>query len=118
MESVHQLRDGGVVIPPVDVEDVNVCRAELLQTVVQTDGHTFDVVTEIVYANGNIRVCSLVESRVLGVSGGQQTTMVRLFTLPTLVEITSWLRIPLCSTHSPMNCSDVSSWLYYSCVRT
>ncbi len=112
MESVHQLGDRGVVVPPVDVKDVDICGTELLQAVVQTDGHAFDVVTEVVDANGDIRVCTLVESRVLVVSDSQLTVVVRLFTSPTFVEITNWLRIPLCSTHSPMNCSDVSSWLY------
>ena len=44
VEAVHDLLDGASVVPPVDVEDVNVIRAQLSERVVDGVEHRLDAV--------------------------------------------------------------------------
>lgn len=48
MKSVHHLLNAGRVIPPMDVENVDVVRTKLLQGRVNREGHRLQVVAGIV----------------------------------------------------------------------
>jgi hypothetical protein len=49
MKPIHHLLDAGVPVPPVHVEDVDVCGAQFLKTGLHTNVHGFEVVSGIVH---------------------------------------------------------------------
>ena len=66
MEAVHDLLDGGGVIPPVDVQDVDVVSAELLQGRLDRHDHGLGTVSGIVnFLTEGFRLSTLVVGGVL-----------------------------------------------------
>ena len=106
METIHDLLDGGVEIPPVEVENINVVGAKLLETGFNTDLQGLCVVSGVVGLDFNVVVSTLKIRRVLKrIENTFDPTILRI----TFVAITNWSRIPRDSAHSPINASEVSS---------
>ena len=114
MESIHNLFDCGGIIPPMHVQDINVCRPELFERLLDRGIQILDAVTTIIDLDWNRVIASFVVRGELGrepVSSVYGNSRVLTF-----VAMTSCSRIPRLSIHSPRTCSDVSSWLYDSLV--
>ena len=47
MKAIHHFLDGSLPIPPVDVENVDVCSSQLLQAGFYTNMHRLDIVSGI-----------------------------------------------------------------------
>jgi hypothetical protein len=109
MQAIHHLFDAGIPVPPVNVQNVDVGRAQFLETGFDAGMHGLDVVSDVVRLLSDGVVSALVVGRVLnvGVNEWKETVNVKL----AFVAITSCSRISRFSAHSPINISDVSSWL-------
>ena len=111
MEGMHELGDAGIPVPEMNIVQIDVGRPELLQG-------SLDVEVKRLRAGASVE--DLLLDRVVPVLGGAG----KLFTsrsgssatanhskLLALVAMKSWSRTPFDSAHSPMICSDDSSWL-------
>ena len=47
VEAIHHLFDGGLPIPPVDVENIDIRRPEVLQACLQAEMHRLDIVPRV-----------------------------------------------------------------------
>jgi hypothetical protein len=48
MKAIHDLLDTGIIVPPVNIQDINVCCSQLLQAGVDAGVHRLDVVTSVI----------------------------------------------------------------------
>lgn len=64
VQTVHHFFDTCGVIPPVDIEDINVGGTQLLQGIFQGEMHRFDVVSNVVCLLADV-CCSFVVASVL-----------------------------------------------------
>ena len=100
---------------PVDVEDVYVVRAQLLERCLDRDMQRLHVVPRVMDLLRNIRGSPLERRRILhatAISHPHKHTPRRRAgpsRWPTFVATTIWSRIPRDSIHSPKNSSDDSS---------
>ena len=109
VKAVHNFFDGGLVVPPMDVEDVNVVCAEFLEAGCHAEMKRLEVIACVVDL-----LLSSVRALIVGGVLDEKLRMSCVYGWrvdPTFVAITSWSRIPRFSDHSPMNSSEVSSWL-------
>lgn len=67
MQTIHDLLDGRVPVPPMDIKDVDVRGAELLQAVFKTDVHRLDTVPSIVCLLNDLSGGTFVVRRILEV---------------------------------------------------
>ena len=65
VETIHHLLDRGIVVPPMNVEKVNIVGAELLQACVDAEVHTLGIIPVIVHLLYDLRVVSLEQCGVL-----------------------------------------------------
>lgn len=61
MESVHDLLDAGVIIPEMNIEDIDVRGSQLLKAGVNTNMHGLDIVASIL----NLLLDSLVSANII-----------------------------------------------------
>ena len=106
VEAVHDLFDVARIVPIVDVEKIDIVRAEALKALLDGEHERLDVVAGVVDLLFEGIVAS---TEVVGVL--RSPRLVRYAHWPrrrgrTLVERMSWSRIPRASAHSPMNSSD------------
>ena len=107
------LMDREIGTHPVHVKNVDVGRAQLLERIFNRDMHRLDVVAGVVRLLRDVVPSTLVVRGVLRnglfqhCDNAVETKDQRRLTL---VAMTIWSRMPRASIHSPMNCSDVSSW--------
>jgi hypothetical protein len=66
VESVHHFLDAGRVVPPVNIEQIDVGRPELLQGTLDSEMHGLDVITAIQNLLLDSVVAKLSVVRVLG----------------------------------------------------
>ena len=92
---------------PVDVENVDVRRPKLLERVMHGVVHGLQVVSYVVRLLAG--TSTFVKHRVLFMMSGRRVAPQ--CDVQTLVVITICSRTPRVSIHSPMNISEVSSWL-------
>ena len=116
MQPVHHLLHGGVQVPVVEVQDVDVGRAELLERRFDGEVQRLGVVAyELAFLRDIFRgllevACELYLCEFCSV--------LRTRLLLTLVARTIWSRMLRCSIHSPRNISEVSSWLKHRQFRS
>jgi hypothetical protein len=65
VKAIHHLLDASVPIPPMHVEDVNVCGAQFLETGLHTDVQRFEVVSGIVHLLRDVILARLVVAGIL-----------------------------------------------------
>ena len=82
MQVVHDLFDGRLVIPYVNIENVDVRCAELLQASVETEAHRLDAVAMIVNFLFDTWVRQLVVEAILILSVNSRENMCRNWDLP------------------------------------
>lgn len=56
METVHDLLNGRIIVPPMEVEDVDIVSAKFLKTFVYSNTHVLDIVSDVVDLLRNRRV--------------------------------------------------------------
>ena len=105
---------------PVDVENIDVARAQLLEGRLDGDVHRLNVVARVVRFLRNVLRrplevrCVLMQHNQVTISRNPVYHPEAEASARTLVARTIWSRIPRFSIHSPMNSSEDSSWL---CTR-
>jgi hypothetical protein len=79
MEAIHHLLDTGVPVPPMHVEDVDVCSAQFLKTGLHTDVQRFEIVSGIVHLQRDVIMALFVVAGVLyiWVSNGMRRAAVQ-----------------------------------------
>lgn len=65
MQAVHDLLDGGLVVPPMHVKEINVARTQFLQARVDGDVHGLDIVSDVVDLDFDVVLTSLVVGSIL-----------------------------------------------------
>jgi hypothetical protein len=65
VETIHHFLDGSIPVPPMHVEDVDVCGAQFLQASFHTNVHRFDVVSDVVHLLRDSVIARLKAGRVL-----------------------------------------------------
>jgi hypothetical protein len=110
VEGLHQLRNAGGEVPPVDIEEVDVGSVESLEGRLNTDMQGLEAVSGELDLLGNVRVSN---GRRVGILrlGQREASLHDSHTTVTLVATKIWSRMPLDSIHSPMKISDSPSWL-------
>jgi hypothetical protein len=110
MKRIHDLFDRGGPIPPVHVQDIDIRGAQFLEGCLDGDVEGLCMIPGVIHLVGDVILASLIVGCVLVITlayliCGHATRGVE----RTLVEMTSWSRMPRFSAHSPMNSSEVSS---------
>ena len=82
MKVVHDLFDGRLVIPYVNIENVNVRCAKLLQASLETEAHRLDAVAMIVNFLFDARVRQLIVEAILILSVNSCENMCSNWNLP------------------------------------
>src|SRR5712691_8676787 len=101
VQRIHDLMARGAIIPPMNIENVDVRSSQLLERSLYRHMKRFGIVTRVVNLVSDIVLGSLEAGCVLGqVSTSTRTLEERLSS--TFVAITSWSRMPRFSAHSPI----------------
>ena len=75
MESIHNLFDCGGIIPPMHVQDINVCRPELFERLLDRGIQILDAVTTIIDLDWDRVVTTFIVCRELRAGGGVILTL-------------------------------------------
>jgi hypothetical protein len=68
MQGIHDLLDGGIVVPPMNVQDIDIGGPEFLEAGVDRNVHAFGIVPYVVDLELNVLVISFERACVLSCS--------------------------------------------------
>jgi hypothetical protein len=107
MESTHDFFDRRLIIPPVNIQNVNIGSAKIVQTRFYRVANGFDIILCVANLLFDIIVPVLTRRRILPVHMKGMIIMKRCLhsLILTFVAITIWSRMPRSSSHSPIICS-------------